>query len=191
MGVELPENFQKAENLHIKGLLEEALCRAIVRDKPLVCRTGRYSSSIIVESLPEDVGFLEPLFKAVGKTSGTINGLFTEVTEDFPERQKVQWAEAVLISIEFRNDKAWVIFDPYIWVWPRRSRSLAREFIDSRCKDRFNQKYNGILSAWTKLILETEEKNSKIELSAFDEGSEVENPQFCIGRTTAFARRIS
>ncbi|MEW8508998.1 MAG: SIR2 family protein [Candidatus Thiodiazotropha sp.] len=186
---ELPEDISSPENLHIKGFIEEALCSALARGKPLLSRTTRTSSFLIADPHHEDQGGLDPLFEVVGKESGTIPGLFTPVTEDHPTPDQVMWAEAVRVSVDCKDGKVWLLIDPDIWIWPPRARKSAANFMDRRRGDRFNKKYNDLLDAWVRVILDTEKRHSEISLSAFDQGSETENPVFRIGSRTAFSRR--
>ena len=134
---------------------------------------------------------LEPLFRAVGKVGGNIDGLFTPVDEAHPLPERVAFAEAVRISIEVRNGRTWMLLDPDIWIWPSRARESAQPFLDQRRKDRFNSKYNELLSAWIRVLLGERQDGSAVMLTAFEEGTEAENPSFGIGRITAYARRAS
>ena len=61
---------------------------------------------------------------------------------------------------------------------------------DQRRSDRFNKKYNDLLDAWIRVILDTDKRDSEVSLSAFDGGSDIENPAFRIGSRTAFSRRL-
>lgn len=185
----LPVDFQKPESLHVKGFIEEALCKAITLDKPLISRSSKYSNFIIAKDNVVDVGIFAPLHQVVGKTTGIIAGLFSEVDEFHLEREQVSWAEALNISVEYRNDCAWVLIEPDIWIWPRRSKHLARDFLDKRRRDRYNPKYDQLLSAWISIIFDNTEGKSEILLSAFKQGDSFENPSFLLGRRTAFSRR--
>lgn len=188
---DLPEDISAPENLHIKGLIEEALCRALARGKPLLARTTRASSFLIADPHAEDQGALDPLFEVVGKESGIITGLFAPVTEDHPTPEKVTWAEAVRVSVDCKDGKVWLLIDPDIWIWPPRARKIAANFMDQRRSDRYNKKYNELLDAWVRVILDTDKRDSEVSLSAFDHGSDTENPVFRIGSRTAFSRRQS
>ncbi len=186
---DLPENINAPENHHIKGFIEEALCRALARGKPLLSRTTQTSSFLIVDPHAEDQGGLDPLFEVVGKESGVITGLFAPVTEEHPIPEKVSWAEAVRVSVDYKDDKVWLLVDPDIWIWPPRARKIATNFMDQRRRDRFNKKYNDLLDAWVRIILDTHERDIEVFLSTFDQGGSSENPVFQIGSRTAFSRR--
>lgn len=177
------------ENLHIKGFLEEALCAALVRGKPLLARTTRTSAFLIADRHSEDQSLLDPLFQVVGKFHGEIAGLFAPTDDNHPELEQVSWAEALRVSIEIKNGKFWLLLDPDIWIWPNRARRDATTDMDQRRSDRYNKKFNELINAWISIVLGTTERNAEIAVSAFDEGSKAENPSFRITTRTAFAHR--
>ncbi|MBT3043413.1 MAG: SIR2 family protein [Candidatus Thiodiazotropha sp. (ex Codakia orbicularis)] len=186
---DLPENISAPESLHIKGFIEEALCSALARGRPLLARTTRASSFLIADPHAEDQGGLDPLFEIVGKESGTITGLFAPVTEDQSTPEQVTWAEAVRVSVDYKDRKVWLLIDPDIWIWPQRARKVAAQFMERRRSDRYNKKYNDLLDAWVRVILDTDQRDTEVSLSAFDHGSNLENPVFRIRSRTAFSRR--
>ena len=65
-----------------KGFLEEALCAALVRGKPLLARTKRTSGFLIADRHSEDQSRLDPLFRVVGKLHGDIAGLFAPTDDE-------------------------------------------------------------------------------------------------------------
>jgi hypothetical protein len=50
-------------NLHIKGFLEEAICRALARGKPLLTRTSRSGSYLIADAHSSGQAALDPLYQ--------------------------------------------------------------------------------------------------------------------------------
>jgi hypothetical protein len=187
----VPTDLGSPDNLHAKRFVEDALCAALIRGRPLLTRTTRTSAFILVDPHSDETASLDDLFAIVGKTSGTIAGLSAPVTEDHPHADRVSWAEAVRVSIDVKNGQTWLLIDPDIWIWPARARELATEFMDGRRKDRFNKKHNALLNAWVRLILGSADRNSVVTVSTFDDGSEVENPKFQILNRTGFARRLT
>ena len=188
--IALPDDLSGADVLHLRGFIADALSKALARGKPLLARTNRSGSWLIIDRHSEDVGALAPLQRIVGKTSGVIPGLFTEPTEDHPEQEKVYWSEAARISLEVREGQNWLTIDPDIWIWPPRARRDARDFLDKRKADRFNDKYNALLNAWIEIALGTNERAAEVDVSSFASGTESENPTFTIGSRTAFSRRL-
>lgn len=186
--LEIPRNITAPENLHVKGFIEEALALALTQNKPLLARTRKNSAYVIVDPHTDDVGALEPLFQVAGKPSGMIPGLFTPPTEDFPSQQ-IGWSEALRISVEYKNNKLWLLIDPDIWIWPPRSKQEAVNFLDKRRSNRFNERYNELLNAWISILLSSNKRDAEVQISAFSNGNDTENPSFRIGRRTAFSKR--
>ena len=188
--MDIPSDFTAVENLHIKGFLEEAICAAIARDRPVLCRTSRSSAHLIADGYAADKGPLDTLVKVVGKTSGIVPRLFSAVTDEFPQAEQVRWSEAARISVDMRNGAVWLLVDPDVWIWPSRSRRDALEFLDQRRRDRFNRKYNDLLTAWVQIILGTDERGIDVHLTASHGPEGAGNPAFVVGSRTAFARRL-
>jgi len=187
---ELPTELSSPDNLHAKGFIEEAICAALVQGKPLLARNSRFSSYLIADPHADNKSGLDPLYEVIGNESGEIVGLFTPVTNEFPYAQKVTWSEAVRVSIDQKDGKLWLLLDPDIWIWPPRARKSAVGFMNDRRRDRLNNVYNSLLDAWVQVILDTNERNVEVSVTAFDgEGSD-ENPAFCIGSRTAFSQRL-
>jgi len=187
---DIPTDFTSAQSLHVKGFLEDALCAALARGKPLLHRTTRTSAFLIVNPHSEDKSDLVPISDVVASTCGLIRGLIAPASDDHPEEEQVRWSEAIRISLDIKNDQRWLLIDPDIWIWPARARRSAVGFMDRRRADRFNRKYNALIDAWLRVILGTDERNAEITFSAFAEGEASENPIFKIGSRTAFARRL-
>jgi len=146
---------------------------------------------LIADSRAEAQSHLGPLFNIVGKTSGMVTGLFAPVTDDHPRPEKVTWAEAVRVSIDFKDGQLWLLLDPDVWIWPPRARKHATDFLDQRRGDRYNKTYNALLDAWIQIVLGAHELNAEITVSAFDGETGAENPSFKVASRTAFARRLA
>lgn len=186
--IDLPTNIDEPEQRQVKALLEEALAIALVRERPLIARSGRGGTALIVDRHTKDVGALDPLFKLVGKTSGIIPGLMTEPTDEHPTAEQVAWAECVYLSLERRQGKTWLLLDPDIWIWPPRSRRGAVDFLDKRRADRYNSKYSGLLDAWIDILFEGKERGSEAVFTTFDGSASASNPSFTIGNRTGYSR---
>ena len=188
---DMPKDISSPINLYIKGFVEEALCRALVRNKPLRPRITRSSALLITNSTPDAQSALAPLTKILGATAGDVAGLVAPATDEHPRAEKVTWAEALRVSIDFKNGQLWVLLDPDVWIWPPRARKDATDFLDKRRGDRYNKVYNTLLNAWVQIILGLGELNADITLSVFEGGSPAENPSFKLTNRTAFARRLA
>lgn len=188
---EVPLDLNVPENLHVKGFIADGLCVALARAKPLLCRSNRTSSFLVIDPHADDQSQLDPLYEVVGKESGIVKDLYAPVTEEYPNPEEVSWAEALRVSIELKDEKLWILIDPDIWIWPPRARKSAADFMAQRRSDRYNKKHSQLIDAWIKIILDEEKRNSEINLSAFDAGYSEENPSFCIGNRSAFSRRLT
>jgi hypothetical protein len=187
---DLPADFSAPENLHFKRFVEDALCAALAKGKRLLCRRTRESAFLVANPHAKTGSGFERLSHVLGPIFGTIPGLLAPVTEQHPEPVKVDWAEAVRVSVDFKNGHPWLLLDPDIWIWPARARHGAVGFLDERRSDRYNQKFDAILDAWIRIVLGTDERNVEVTVRPFDEGQEAENPSFGIGSRSAFARRL-
>lgn len=185
----LPADISAAQNLIIKGLHEEALAAALARERPLLWRSQRSHAVLIVDRHTRNMGALEPLTKVVGKTGGDIAGLFTEVTDEFPEQQQAAWSECLRISLVHKNGRTWLLLTPDVWIWPTRARRLAADFLDDRQCKRFNNVFNAILDAWIEVIFDTSDKNIEASFTSFEGAASASNPAFKLSNRTGFSRR--
>lgn len=174
---------------YLKGFLEEAVCAALIRDKPLLTRTHRQHAFLIADAHAQDQSALEELAQVTGKVHSEMSGLFAPTDDNHPDPERVRWAEALRVSLDLRNGRYWLIVDPDIWIWPSRARRIADEFKDKRQSDRFNNKYNRLLDAWVRLIVGTGARNTEVTISTFSSGRAAENPSFSFGTRTAFTQR--
>lgn len=187
---DMPTDLASPENLHVKGLFEDALGTALARGRPLLSRTRRTSTTVIADPHAQNKTLLDPVFRAVGKLSGTVAGLFAPVTDEHPEPAKVSWAEAVRVSIVQKQGETWAVLDPDIWIWPPRAREVATDFLDERRKGRFNNRFNVLLDAWAQVLIGSGARRTDVEVRAYEEADAAANPVFKIGSQTAFAHRL-
>ena len=187
---DVPTDFSAPGNLHVQGFVEEALCVALARERPLLARKMRNGALLIVDPKATDVGALDPLFQVVGKSHGTVDGLFAPTTVEHPHPVKVTWAESLRLSLDYKEDRLWIQLDPDVWIWPQRARESAVAFLNRRRGDRLNKKYNDILNAWIQIIFASDRRGMEIDVTSFDSGSESSNPKFRLSNRTAFARRL-
>jgi hypothetical protein len=169
--------------------MEEVFCKALARGKALRARVSRQTVYIVADALNNRQEDLQSLSSLVGSLSGIVPGLMTPVTEEHPVPEKVTWAEAARVSIDFKDGKLWLLIEPDVWIGPPRARRFAVDFLDKRRGGRFNREFNDLLDAWVHVVLGTPERNAEVALMAFDDGTGAENPSFRISSRTAFARR--
>ena len=154
-------------HLHIKGFLEEAICRALTRGKPLLPRTTRTASYLISDRHHSDQAAFGDLRRIVTQTYGQVVGLFAPVDDEHPDPESVYWAEAIRVSITIHEGRAWLLLDPDVWIWPPRARKDAATFLDKRRGDRFNNVYNALIDAWLNVLLGSSDRKAEITFSAY------------------------
>ena len=170
---------------HLKGFLEHALAKSLAKGHPLLSRTRGYSANLIADRHADRAG-LRPLADLVGSTAGTVPGVATSPTPEFPEPVPVRWAESLRVVVDDRNGRLWLLVHPDLWIWPPRARPDAQDFMERRRRDRLNRRYNELLDAWLEIVLGPD--GPDVELSPFDHADPVENPRFLLGHRTAYAR---
>lgn len=188
--VSLPADLSSPDNLHLKGFIEEAIVSALAIGKPLIRQSTRHGSFLIANPAAPTKDALAPLAKVVSGTGGNVAGLMT-APSDGSVPEQVRWAEALRVSLELKNGRHWLLIAPDVWIWPRFARKDARDFIDTRRKDRFNPKHDALLSVWIQIVLGTAETNTTVSVKAFTSGSDAANPSFTIGSRTAYTRGLA
>lgn len=188
--VDLPEDLALPEHLHLKGFLEEALCAALAKDKPLITRTTRQGSFLIANPAASTKAALQPIASVVSQAGGDVVGMKAIASSGRPSEQ-VRWAEALRLSLEIKDGRRWLLLEPEIWIWPQSARREATDFMERKRKDRYNNKHNALLTAWIKVILGTDKLNTTVEVRPFAGGSDAANPVFRIGSRTAYSKRLS
>jgi hypothetical protein len=123
-----------------KGLIYEALCRALVRERNLKMVFRRSGSIVAVD--PVHAG--EYLFVKLKDAARTITGTVPGTT--------VHWSEAVRLRLEYRLEKLWLLLEPTIWVNERSNDPEIKEFIRARLATRYNSVSNTIIAAWAQII---------------------------------------
>jgi hypothetical protein len=185
-----PQIADIGNNLYVKGFLEEAVCHALSRGKPVLARTTKSGSYLIADAHNTNQSPFAQLHEVVGRIFGQIPGLFTALDEDHPDPEKIHWAEAVRVSIGRIDSRDWLLLDPDIWIWPPRAREDATDFLDKRKGSRYNNVYNALLDAWLAVLL-GEDRTAETKLSAFEAGTPAETPSFSIGSRTAYTRGLA
>jgi hypothetical protein len=185
---DLPGDVSQPDTVGLKGFVEEALCWALAKGKPVQTRTRREGSFIIAHPRDRGPGPFEPLAKVVGTVAGKVAGLMTPET-DRHESEQVRWAEALRISLDQHDGRTWMLLEPYVWIWPPRSRPDATAFLDKRRGGRFNKIHNALLDAWIRIISATSDRDADLVLTSFDGEPSVGNPSFRLAGRSAFSRR--
>ncbi|MAM94755.1 SIR2 family protein [Parvibaculum sp.] len=179
-----------ASHLHLKGFIEQAIATALQRGLPLIRRSDRSGTSLIVDRHAQSTVALEAVRQCVGGfLHGQIGGLMTTPTQEHPVREQVYWAESIRVDLQRISGRHWLVLSPGVWIWPKWARKDAVAFLDRRCGDRFNKKADALLSAWIALLLPGDRRGVDHELTAFNGAVGPGNPRFVINDRTAFSRK--
>lgn len=158
------------------GLLHDAICKALERERPVtIKRRGRLRIMFVNPSREKNLLF-QPLKQAVGKIVGQIPN--TQIT----------WMEAIRVRIEYRLDQLWLLMEPTIWLEQNNDIDItktAKVFVKSRLAGRFNRQWNQIIDAWAHVVTGGEAKST---IRAFGIGDGID-ATFSILRITAFSKR--
>jgi hypothetical protein len=183
------ELYNLPNNLHLKGFVERGIGLALLRGKPLLFRTWRGGSVLILDRAHPAPDLTKDLKQCVGELYGRIPGLTALPTDEHPKSEEVWWAEAVKLDLEVINGKYFLLLKPVVWIWPKRARILATDFLDRRTGGRFNKPADALLSAWIRLLLPTASPGGDLALSPLEGEKDAGHPDFMINGRTAFSRR--
>jgi len=131
--------YESAEN----GMLREALCKALERERPIKVFRQRENRLMVVDRERETHDLFRSLRKATGGLSGKVPST------------DVGWAEALKLRIEYRMDALWLLIEPSIWVdgaSETKVLKVSRDFIRRKLASRYNLAWNNIISAWCDVI---------------------------------------
>lgn len=163
---------------HELNLLRNALAQGLIEDAPLVMHGGRGFNEFRVDETQLASPRLAALRGVLQTLAGTI------------PRTSVRWAEAVVVRLEFRLGRLWMILDPVVWFGRTQSpdeRYVCSDFVRERQARRYNRVADSVLDAWVKVLLP---ESGDSEIRAFTDKPGIE-ARFVLTRKTAFARRRS
>jgi NAD-dependent SIR2 family protein deacetylase len=166
-----PQRLRKESTDH--GLVQEALARAIGRERPLLVQRRRRSYVARVNPAMADDQRL---------------GLLTDVADAIVGRlpSGLEWAEAVRLRVEFRLGSLWLLFEPSVWVASTtvaEHQEAAGDFIRSRLAGRYNSVANRLFETWA-MLLAGGPDGSEVRTFGIADGVD---GVFFVRATTAFA----
>lgn len=180
------------------GLLNESICKAFARERPLSAAPTRHGWKLFVA--PEEIGnrLLDNLKKCEGGIAGTI-----------PDAN-VPWYEAILVKLQRRLGRLWFVFEPSIWIeWPVVNQEqpdvdtaehtvegeddalteAVREFVRERSAKRYNRHLIDLMDAWASVLVSPNSGDTDSTVRALGIADGID-ASFTLSRTTAFSRRI-
>lgn len=162
-----------------RGLLYEAIVRALTRELPL--RTARRGSQyfFLIGKQQQDDSRLRPLADVTGPLCGTIPGT------------TFYWAESLAVRLEFALGRFWLVIEPTVLgSKPSDLDSEAdcrrrKEYVRERLAKRYNKNWNQLLDAWIAVLSGGQERWS-VTSHGIEQGIDA---SFEISRKTGFSRR--
>jgi hypothetical protein len=158
------------------GLLYEALCRALERERPLKIFRRRTGHIAAVDPTRCKDAVFQSLTTATRQICGMVGNT------------RILWAEAVRVRIEHRIGSLWLLIEPTIWVEltdDDLAFRISREFIKERLARRYNAVWNSIVEAWANLIT-CGQKECTLRAFGISDGCDA---SFTVSQVTAFSWR--
>lgn len=161
------------------NLLYEAIGIAFMRERGLTVER-RHGSYWLVPMTPPSPGYFDKLKASLPnqQLSGSIPGT------------GLRWYEAVVIKLEYRFDRLWLILEPTIYADRPQSdldRERAKEFCRKRANGRYNNLWNQSLDAWVEFLV-GRGKESSLSALGLEPGHDA---SFKLHGVTAFSGRAS
>ena len=155
-----------------RGLLRDALARAIVRHRGLDVIRKR-SSDLLAPADPQNAAW-SPLKRLVGAVSG--------VVKDHPD---LRWREGIGTRLDWADDRLWLLLEPrtvFNGITPN-NKAAATDFARQRTVRRYNRQLNDLIAFWSDLLA-----GDGSDLRAFGLGDGVD-AVFRLSRDSGFSRR--
>lgn len=181
------------------GLLDEALIRALVRERPLRAIPTRRGWKLFV-----DPGALDdPRLATLRQIPRGVSGIIAKTD--------LVWAEAILVKLQRKLQRLWLLFEPSVWVdWPDDAEGdedanaaeenglseqenvveiATKEFIRERAATRYNKQLIEVLDGWASVIVGPGSgRQWQTTIRSFGIGDGID-ASFTLSGTTAFSRR--
>jgi hypothetical protein len=155
-----------------RGLLRDALARALARDRGLRHTRRRNTDLLAPVEVSSDVW--APLRRLVGQLSGTVAG-----------HDELVWSEGIGTRLDWADDRLWLLVEPRTVFYgiTEMNRVAATEFARERTVRRYNRQLNDLVAFWSRLLY-----GDGAELRALGIGAGVD-AVFRLSPDTAFSRR--
>jgi hypothetical protein len=155
-----------------RGLLREALTRALAREHRMTAARRR-SSDLLAPQSADDPKWV-PLKKLTGSLGGTV-----------PREPELRWQEGVAIRLDWADERLWLLLEPRTIFegLTQGNKAAATDFARERTVKRYNQTLNSLLSFWSTLFASPQR-----DILALGVGTGVD-AAFRLGDATAYSGR--
>lgn len=162
----LEDYVQKiSDSPFLKSFLERALVKAFCHGKPILLRQkGKIYYAVVPHKAASDPTFsnLRNVLDYKGKPG--------YITGRVPGFSDLSWAEAVMIRLEERDGRFWIMLRPDIWIEPSFRRHEAADFLRKRRLYRYNNKSYHLLDAWIEILLGSIGSGKAATVTCFPDG---------------------
>jgi NAD-dependent SIR2 family protein deacetylase len=154
-----------------RGLLREAITRAIVRGRGVVA-IHRRSANLLAPADP-----VAPMWAELGRLVGALGG-------SVPNHPGLHWREGLSTRLDWADDRLWLLVDPCTVFdgIDDTNKAFAADFARERTVRRYNPQLNDLLAFWAAHLA------GGAELRAFGIGDGID-AVFRLSSDTAFSRR--
>lgn len=154
-----------------RGLLREAITRAIVRGRGVVA-VHRRSANLLAPADP-----IAPMWAELGRLVGALGG-------SVPNHSGLHWREGLSTRLDWADDRLWLLVDPCTVFdgIDDTNKAFAADFARERTVRRYNRQLNDLLAFWAAHLA------GGAELRAFGIGDGID-AVFRLSSDTAFSRR--
>jgi hypothetical protein len=157
---------------HERGLLREALTRALTREHRMTA-VRRRSADLLVPTSVDDEKWA-PLRKLTGSLGGMV-----------PKQPELRWQEGVGIRLDWADERLWLLLVPRTVFegLTESNRAAATDFARERSVRRYNPALNALLEFWSTLFASPQRDLAALGVSAGVDAV------FRLGDVTAFSGR--
>jgi len=164
----------------VKSFFEEGLVRALCHGKPVVIRRKDRVWYAVIDHRERNSQLLTPMRAALGNLNMPLNGAVPMLSETF-------WAECVSLRLEERNDAAFLMMRPDVWITPLAKREEATTFLREKKLRRYNPIAYRLLDAWIALLVGPVGSAQDAQVSCFQNTNY--SVAFKLNTRSAYSRR--
>lgn len=93
------------------------------------------------------------------------------------------------MSLGYANNRVWLLLKPDVWIWPKFVWQHAKNFLDNRKANWYNDKYDRLFSAWIDILWDHAGKNVEVTMSPVTGVAGFANPVFGFSTQIGFAMK--
>lgn len=183
------EGIIKKYNSHTRSWLNRALAISLIRGKAIKLRK-HHGFHAVVSAKHEKFNEIENLLKDALKSYNYNTKTWLppkELAGKVPGINDTYWMESAELSLDFYDNRHWLVIKPDIWIEPAEKRKEVKDFVTAKKKNRYNSTQNAVLEAWKKILIG---EDQEIIVSPYSD-DETNRPVFKISGITAFSKRQS